>query len=151
MFGSHQDLWISLAGGLVIGFAVTLMLLFLGRVTGISGILGAILSTILRADFAVSKNYDFIWRVTFVAGLVAGGFVLAIIYPESLAVQPDRPALVLVIAGFLVGFGTLMGSGCTSGHAVCGLSRLSIRSVVSTLIFMLMGMLTVYVMRNGLR
>ncbi len=140
----------SLIGGLLIGLSVTMMLLFFGRVTGISGIVGGLLQKLNRQN-VTSKNESASWRLAFVAGLLGGGILISFFFPDTVAPQPERSTLVLVVAGLLVGFGTLMGSGCTSGHAVCGLSRLSPRSIISTLLFMVMGMLTVTFMRSGLQ
>lgn len=130
--------WASLAGGLLIGLATAIFILFNGRVAGISGILGGLLRP-ARGDVA--------WRVAFISGLVlapvAYGLFAAL---PSINVSADTATL--VIAGLLVGFGTRYGSGCTSGHGVCGISRLSPRSIVATLAFMLAGFLTVFVMRH---
>lgn len=121
-----------LVGGAIIGLAVSLMLIFNGRVTGISGIVSQILK------FNMS---DFWWRVLFVLGLISGGFVVQMVNPNTIgpAVTDTKG---LVFAGLLVGYGTVMGSGCTSGHAVCGISRFSKRSIVSTVVFMAFGFLT---------
>jgi uncharacterized membrane protein YedE/YeeE len=121
-----------LFGGAIIGLAVSIMLIFNGRVTGISGIV----SQILKLNMS-----DFWWRVLFVFGLVVGGFVVQAINPTAIgpAVTDTKG---LIIAGLIVGYGTVMGSGCTSGHAVCGISRFSKRSIVSTVVFMAFGFLT---------
>ena len=129
----------ALIGGLIIGFSVTIMLLFNGRVTGISGIISGILSPV--------KN-DYQWRVYFIGGLILGGFILNSLNPTILANTLDTSSLELVFAGLLVGFGTLLGSGCTSGHGVCGISRLSLRSILATVSFIFAGVLTVYLIRN---
>ena len=130
---------LSLLGGALIGLSVSLMLLWNGRVTGISGILNGALHF---------KKNDWLWRVLFVAGLIAGGFILKAIWPETIMNQSTRAPIYLAVAGWLVGFGTVMGSGCTSGHGVCGLSRLSIRSFLATLSFMVMGIVMVAAMRK---
>lgn len=132
--------WSSLAGGLMIGAATALLLLFNGRIAGISGILGGLLGA-ARSDVA--------WRVAFVAGLVASPFLFALVMPLP-RVQVDAGYPVLVLAGLLVGLGTRYGSGCTSGHGVCGLSRLSPRSMVATAAFMLAGFATVFMVRHVL-
>lgn len=123
-----------LLGGILIGFAVSSLLFLNGRIAGVSGILNGVL-TPLKTDTA--------WRVAFLLGLVSGGIVLYTANPEFFANSVKRPVPVIVTAGFLVGFGTVMGSGCTSGHGVCGMSRLSPRSIVATVIFILSGMLSV--------
>ncbi len=118
-------------GGLLIGLASTLLLLALGRVAGISGIVSGILV----------PAKDRIWRVGFVLGLVLGG-AAAMLFLGVVPVS-SSPLYLLALAGLLVGFGTVMGTGCTSGHGVCGLARRSKRSVVSVAIFMAVGMMTV--------
>lgn len=128
----------ALLGGVVIGIAVTMMLLFNGRVTGISGIL---------ASSLVRPTRDGVWRWMFLAGLLVGGFVVQALRPELFTNSTGRGAAVAAVAGLLVGFGTVMGSGCTSGHGICGISRLSIRSVLATLTFMLFGFLSVLAFR----
>jgi hypothetical protein len=118
-----------------IGVSASLLLLALGRVAGISGIVsGVLLPT--RGDLA--------WRVAFVGGLVVTGAVLAMVWPARVAFDLDRSTVTVVVAGLLVGFGTRMGGGCTSGHGVCGLAHLSPRALVATLTFMATGMLTVF-------
>ncbi|MES2768853.1 MAG: YeeE/YedE thiosulfate transporter family protein [Bdellovibrionota bacterium] len=132
--------WINaLIGGAVIGLAVSVMLLFNGRVTGVSGIIGGILSP---------TKGDVQWRVLFVLGLVFGGFFLKNLSPQVFSGQIATESWTLVLAGILVGFGTLLGSGCTSGHGVCGMSRLSIRSVIATVAFILAGILSVIFFRS---
>ena len=112
------------------------MLLWNGRVTGISGILGGV----VERFSAKSLTGDGSWRVFFLLGMISGGMILKIFYPQ--AFQGDLPTenRTLIAAGFLVGFGTLLGSGCTSGHGVCGISRLSVRSLCATILFILSGM-----------
>ena len=131
--------WINaLAGGLLIGLAVTLMLLFNGRVTGISGIVYGIFNPV-KGDFA--------WRYYFMGGLFLGGVIMSWLRQDAFQNNLDSPLSHMIIAGFLVGFGTVLGSGCTSGHGVCGISRFSPRSFVSTGIFMLVGIGIVYALR----
>lgn len=132
------DLFSPLAGGILIGLAVTLMLLFNGRVTGISGIISSSLKDFSREG---------LWRWAFVIGLLCGGFILGLFNPEVFTNTAIRSTPVVLIAGFLVGYGTVMGSGCTSGHGICGMSRLSLRSIMATAIFMLFGFLTVQLFR----
>lgn len=127
-----------LVGGGLIGIAVTMMLLFNGRVTGISGIVSSSLAKPTKNGF---------WRFMFIAGLVFGGFVIYLLRPDLFENASNRSPLLVLIAGLFVGYGTVMGSGCTSGHGICGISRLSVRSIFATLTFMLFGFLTVLVMR----
>ena len=125
-------------GGTLIGLAAALLIAFAGRVAGISGIVGALLGW-TRGDIA--------WRLAFLAGLVAAPLLysLAAALP---GVRVDAGTPALLAAGLLVGIGTRYGAGCTSGHGVCGLSRLSPRSLVATLSFMLAGFVTVFVIRH---
>jgi uncharacterized protein len=133
--------WTALAGGLLIGIASAAFILVNGRVAGISGILGGLLRP-SRGDLA--------WRLAFVAGLVLAPFayLAAAPLPET---QIEADTMTLVAAGLLVGIGTRYGSGCTSGHGVCGLSRGSLRSLGATAAFMLAGSLTVFVTRHVLQ
>ncbi|MNK07392.1 hypothetical protein D3C87_253050 [compost metagenome] len=124
---------LALSGGALIGLATALMLIFNGRVTGISGILN---------NFITSPRQEQGWRGFFLGGLILGGGGMAWLRPDFFANITGRSLTVLVIAGLLVGFGTVMGSGCTSGHGICGISRMSIRSMVATLVFMIFGILT---------
>jgi uncharacterized membrane protein YedE/YeeE len=130
--------WASLAGGLVIGLAAAMFVLLNGRIAGISGILGGML-TLPKGDTA--------WRAAFAAGLVVAPLVYAMFHGLP-AVRVDAGAGTLVAAGLLVGIGTRYGSGCTSGHGVCGLSRFSPRSLVATGAFMAAGFVTVYIVRH---
>lgn len=124
----------ALVGGLIIGLASSILLLFKGRIFGISGILGGIVKP---------TPGDLFWRFAILAGLISGGLLVFIFYPEAFPLTaPSYPKL--VIAGLLVGFGTQLGSGCTSGHGVCGISRLSARSLVATVTFIVSGVLTVF-------
>ncbi|MBN8238192.1 hypothetical protein DET61_103279 [Marinobacter nauticus] len=128
----------ALTGGLLIGLAAASFLLLNGRIAGISGILGGLL---------VPARRDILWRVAFLAGLV-GTPSLWLLFAELPPIQVDAGYPALIVAGLLVGIGTRYGSGCTSGHGVCGLSRLSPRSLVATLSFMATGFLTVFVIRH---
>ena len=130
--------WHAALGGVAIGIAVAMFILLNGRVAGISGILGGLLRPV-RADIA--------WRVAFVAGLVASPVVYAL-FGAVPAPRIDAGYPALIAAGLLVGVGTRYGSGCTSGHGVCGLSRLSPRSLAATAAFMLAGFATVFVARH---
>ncbi|WP_038209141.1 YeeE/YedE family protein [Xenophilus azovorans] len=137
---THFTPWRSLAGGALIGLAAAVLLLGCGRVAGISGILGGLLRP-LRGEWA--------WRLAFVAGLFASPwlFALATALPVP---RIEAGGGVLVLAGLLVGLGTRLGGGCTSGHGVCGLARLSPRSLAATLAFMAAGFATVFVARHVL-
>ena len=128
----------ALTGGLLIDLAAASFLLLNGRIAGISGILGGLL---------VPARRDILWRVAFLAGLV-GTPSLWLLFSELPPIQIDAGYPALIVAGLLVGIGTRYGSGCTSGHGVCGLSRLSPRSLVATLSFMATGFLTVFVIRH---
>jgi uncharacterized protein len=129
----------ALIGGLLIGISVTLMLLLHGRVTGITGIM-------VGATFERTSG-DWLWRVVFLSGLVAGGAFMMPILPSAFRGTPHRNLGLLVVAGLLVGIGTRLGNGCTSGHGVCGVSRLAPRSLVATASFMATGILTVLIAR----
>ena len=135
---THFTPWTSLAGGLLIGLAAAFLLLFSGRIAGISGIVGGLMRP---------GKGDVAWRVAFVAGLLAAPLVFLIAAPLP-QVRIDADTATLIAAGLLVGVGTRYGSGCTSGHGVCGLSRGSPRSIVATVSFMAAGFLTVYVVRH---
>lgn len=129
---------LSLAGGLVIGAAAAVLVLFNGRIAGISGILGGLLS--------LPRN-DMTWRITFLAGLV-GAPILASAFDNPAIPDIQAGWGEILIAGFLVGLGTRYASGCTSGHGVCGISRGAIRSLVATATFMAAGFVTVFVQRH---
>ncbi|TKI06489.1 YeeE/YedE family protein [Martelella alba] len=126
--------WQSFSGGLIIGAAAGILILFCGRIAGISGILGGILST---------ATDDKRWRLAFVLGLLAAPWLyrLFVPWPHN---QIDAGWPTVIIAGLLVGIGTRYGSGCTSGHGVCGLSRLSLRSLAATATFMIAAFITVW-------
>jgi uncharacterized protein len=136
----RPDFIYALAGGALIGLASALLLLTNGRIAGISGILGGAL---------MPKAADFGWRLTFLLGLLAGG-ALIFVMPQRFDMQGLPSLLWVAVAGVIVGFGTRLGSGCTSGHGVCGISRGSPRSIVATLTFILTGGLTVFVVRHVL-
>jgi len=138
---THFTPWASLAGGLLLGLASALFILLNGRILGISGILGGLLKR---------QPGDIGWRMAFVLGMLAAPLTLGLIAPAGLVSAPRIEAsyLLVVVAGLMVGYGTRMGSGCTSGHGVCGLSRLSPRSMVATASFMAAGFVIVYLMRH---
>jgi len=125
----------STIGGMLIGLSAALVLFGLGRIAGISGIFGGLLQP---------KSGDVAWRLSFVLGLVAGGLVMFSLAPALFAVGIERTLLTVAVAGLLVGVGTRMGNGCTSGHGVCGISRGSPRSLLATATFMVTGALTVF-------
>ncbi|MFK7827952.1 MAG: YeeE/YedE family protein [Oligoflexales bacterium] len=126
----------SLLGGVVIGLATSILLLFKGRVFGISGIIGGLVKPV-KGDIA--------WRAAILSGLIGGGVVMYFLYPSAFP-QTDSNFTRYVIAGLLVGFGTQLGGGCTSGHGVCGISRLSPRSLLATVTFILSGVVTVAIL-----
>ena len=130
--------WSALIGGMLIGLAAAMFALLNGRVAGISGVLGGLFNP-MRGDIG--------WRVAFVGGLVSASLVYGL-FATLPAVQIDASYVALIAAGLLVGVGTRYGAGCTSGHGVCGLSRLSPRSLVATLSFMGAGFVTVFVVRH---
>ncbi len=123
-------------GGALIGLSASIMLLVNGRVTGVSGILSSII------DFKKSK--DSLEKIYFVIGLVIGGSIIRNFLPQSFDINVSKPMYLVVISGLLVGFGTRLGSGCTSGHGICGISRFSTRSIIATLTFMITGAISVY-------
>ncbi|MEZ0289087.1 MAG: YeeE/YedE family protein [Methylophilus sp.] len=130
--------WQSLIGGLLIGFSTLLLIRWLGKVAGISGIVGQLWS---------GNASDKAWRLAFVIGLLISPLIYQLFTPLPV-MQIEAGLPVLIVAGLLVGFGTRLGSGCTSGHGVCGLSRLSLRSLVATLTFMLVAIIVVWVTRH---
>jgi uncharacterized protein len=136
----HFTPWTSLVGGIVLGLAASLFILVNGRVLGISGIVGGLLRPIPG---------DRAWRISFLLGLLAAPLVYAAA-TAPIAPRIDAGWATLVVAGLLVGVGTRYGAGCTSGHGVCGLSRLSPRSLVATLAFMSAGFITVFLVRHAL-
>jgi uncharacterized membrane protein YedE/YeeE len=138
----HFTPWASLGGGVLLGIASAMFLLLNGRILGISGIVGGLLAP---------RVGDIGWRLAFLLGMGAAPFVFAAVMPPELlpAVRIDASEPVIALAGVLVGVGTRYGSGCTSGHGVCGLSRLSPRSLVATLSFMATGFAIVYLLRHA--
>ena len=132
--------WAALFGGILLGLASAAFILFNGRVLGISGILGGLLAP---------KKSDVSWRIFFLLGLLLAPLTLSFVAPQFIVTpRIEAGTTVIIVAGLLVGLGTRYGSGCTSGHGVCGLSRLSPRSLVATLAFMASGFATVYVVRH---
>ena len=129
----------ALVGGLLIGTAATLTLWTSGRIAGISGIL---------AGSLFQKGQEAFWRGLFLCGLLLGGATYSL-FNGGLEIETEATPLMTILAGLLVGFGTRMGNGCTSGHGVCGIARFSRRSLVATITFMMVAMLTVWVMRHA--
>ena len=137
---THFTPWISLSGGLLLGVASAMFILINGRILGISGILGGLL---------VPRMGDIGWRISFLLGMASAPLVASALFANVItAPRIESGYLAIAAAGLFVGFGTRYGSGCTSGHGVCGLSRLSPRSLVSTLTFMGIGFVTVYFVRH---
>lgn len=133
--------WTALTGGALIGLAAALLMSFNGRIAGISGIVAGLLQP-ARGEWQ--------WRAAFVAGLIMAPLLFRL-FATLPAATIDADWLTVVIAGLLVGVGTRYGSGCTSGHGVCGLSRFSLRSLVATMAFMASGFVVVYVVQHGLQ
>ncbi len=129
----------ALAGGMLIGVAATILLLFNGRIAGVSGMFNGVL---------LPKRGDVAWRLLFLLGLIFGGGVYLALVPGAYAPRTDFPVPALVVAGLFVGFGTRMGNGCTSGHGVCGLGRLSLRSLAAVLTFMATAIGTTFLIRH---
>lgn len=123
-------------GGLLIGVASAMVLVFNGRIAGVSGVSGGI--------FRFQKG-DLLWRALFVGGLILGGLGSFLVAPAAFEIATGRPLWVLAIAGLLTGVGTQLGGGCTSGHGICGLGRFSVRSLVAVLTFLLTAAITVAV------
>jgi len=130
--------WTALAGGALIGLASAIFVLFNGRIAGISGIIGGLIKP---------RLHDTSWRIAFIAGLVLAPLIWQL-FAALPNIQIDSSTSVTIAAGLITGFGTRYGSGCTSGHGVCAISRLSPRAMVATLIFMSFGFLTVYISRH---
>jgi uncharacterized membrane protein YedE/YeeE len=130
-----------LIGGLLIGLSTVLLILFNGRIAGISGIVGGLLAR---------KGSEIGWRAVFVVGLLLGAFVYMLATGGALPVNVQASMPVLVVAGLLVGFGTRLGSGCTSGHGVSGIARFSRRSIVATLVFFVTAIFTVFLAHHVL-
>ncbi len=130
----------ALIGGALLGLAAALLWWLNGRLAGVSSILGQTLST---------TETELHWRVAFLAGLLVAGIGAALLVPRTVHFELDAGYGQLVLAGMLVGYGTQLGSGCTSGHGVCGIPRLSKRSIVATLVFMAAGFLAVLGLRLG--
>lgn len=129
-----------LLGGSLIGIASLMMLLLLGRITGISGILTGVITW--------NKQDGRPWRAAFIGGLILGAVLYQLAFDRALPIEMQASGPLLIVAGLLVGIGTRLGSGCTSGHGVCGIARRSPRSIVSTITFMAVAVITVFVTRH---
>jgi uncharacterized membrane protein YedE/YeeE len=130
-----------LIGGLLIGLATVLMMLFNGQIAGISGIVGSLMAR---------KTSEVGWRAVFVGGLLLGAFIYMLITGRAIPVSIQASLPVMVVAGLLVGFGTRLGSGCTSGHGISGIARFSKRSIVATLVFTATAIITVFLTHHVL-
>lgn len=131
------DFYGAILGGILIGLSSIFLLLFLGRIAGISGIF----SFLVTSKVTQVKS----WQVAFIAGLILAGLFVNLFTETNELVRHDFPFTLLILSGLLVGFGTQLGSGCTSGHGVCGISRGSTRSITSTIIFMATAIITVFI------
>lgn len=129
----------ALAGGALIGLSAVLLMWLNGRIAGVSGIVGGL----MRFD-----KGEFGWRASFVLGLILTPIIYMRVTKEIIPLTPPEPVGIVILAGLLVGIGSQMGNGCVSGHGICGIARLSPRSIVATLTFILAGFVTVYVMRH---
>lgn len=129
----------ALIGGVLIGIAATLLLLFNGKILGVSGIIAQAISK------PVSQS---VWNLMFLVGLILGTILYRIVSEDRLSISIEASIPILIFAGLLVGFGTNLGSGCTSGHGVCGIARFSKRSIVATITFMISGVMTVYIVKH---
>jgi uncharacterized membrane protein YedE/YeeE len=129
----------SLSGGILLGIASALLLFFVGRIAGISGIFGGLLN---------AKQDDTLWRAMFIGGLLAGGVAILFVKPDLLRFEVDRSTAAIIVAGLLVGIGARLGNGCTSGHGVCGIGRLSPRSLIAVATFMTAGAVTAIVVNH---
>ncbi|MDR0251660.1 MAG: YeeE/YedE family protein [Brucellaceae bacterium] len=132
--------WSALAGGLLIGLSAVMLMLFEGRIAGISGIVNKL--------FPPFSDNRFLSRAGFVLGLLVAPFLYLLFTGALPAITVSSDPVLMIIAGLLVGFGAVLGSGCTSGHGVCGISRLSPRSILATSLFMAAGFITVFIMRH---
>lgn len=130
-----------LGGGALIGLAALVLFAGIGRIAGICGIAFSLLAAPISTQ---------VWRVLFLLGLIAGTFLFHALSGQAAPAAPNNNLPLLIIGGLLVGFGTAMGNGCTSGHGICGISRFSMRSIVATLTFMVMAIITLFVVRHVL-
>ncbi|EGQ7973012.1 YeeE/YedE family protein [Vibrio parahaemolyticus] len=128
--------WESLFGGILLGISATILLLVNGKIAGISGIMNGIMSP---------KKGDYLWRLLFAVGMIAGGLISVLMLGVAVPSTANLSLGMVIAAGLLVGIGTRLGNGCTSGHGICGMGRLSKRSIVATCVFMAVAGLTVFV------
>ncbi|EJG0778003.1 YeeE/YedE family protein [Vibrio parahaemolyticus] len=128
--------WESLFGGILLGISATILLLVNGKIAGISGIMNGIMSP---------KKGDYSWRLLFAVGMIAGGLISILMLGVAVPSTANLSLGMVIAAGLLVGIGTRLGNGCTSGHGICGMGRLSKRSIVATCVFMVVAGLTVFV------
>lgn len=135
---NFEAILMPLVGGVLIGVSASMLLLLKGRIFGVSGILAGVL---------IPKGGDTAWRAGAIAGLISAGVVMLYLMPSAMQPPSGGAFFRYAVAGLLVGFGTQLGSGCTSGHGVCGISRLSPRSILATLTFMASGMVMVWLLR----
>jgi hypothetical protein len=133
---SFEIPWESLFGGVLLGISATLLLLMNGKIAGISGVLTGLLTP---------KSKDYSWRLLFFVGMISGGMLGATAFGAHIPTEFAASTGMVALAGLLVGIGTKLGNGCTSGHGICGIGRLSVRSIVATCVFMLVAALTVFV------
>lgn len=130
---------LSTIGGILIGLAAIALLYFNGRIAGMSGIVSGVLRP--------TEN-DTLWRVIFVAGLLAGALLIRWFHPEAMAIDIDVSNAAVLLGGFLVGLGTRIGNGCTSGHGVCGVGRLAPRGIIASAVFFFTAVATTYIVRH---
>lgn len=131
----------ALMGGALIGVSIIILLLFNGRMAGISGIMNGVFNS------PKEENY---WRIIFLVGLILGAVFFQILNPDAFSLRENYPLWLIALGGFLVGVGTRLGSGCTSGHGICGIANLSKRSIFATLTFMGTGVVTVFIVKHVL-
>ncbi len=132
--------WQSLGGGALIGLAATLLMLSLGRIFGATGVLAGL--------FSVGPSEDRMWRLALLLGMISGPLAVLLLSGQMPVVQVPGSAFMLALGGLIVGVGVTYGSGCTSGHGICGMARLSPRSIVATVVFMIAMAATVFIMRH---
>lgn len=143
--------WDALFGGALLGISASLLLLFKGKIAGISGILSGALTK--QSSCAKGSNNSRGWQIQFLIGLIAGGALINWLVEPAFTALPQSyssSTLMMVIAGLFVGFGTKLGNGCTSGHGICGMGRFSIRSIVATMTFMLVAAIVVFIRLHAL-